>query len=137
MNRFIHLIILMFVVNSFPVQAVEYSVQQLKTLFTSASERRQLNTQRQGVKPAASEQQVITGPTNVHINGIVSRSGGNSVVWVNGKSTLNNSMVDGVKVYSDSMTRSHKIPVMIDGRKVYIKPGESWTDKADRNKDDF
>lgn len=136
MRRIIYLMALIIVTNSFPVQAVEYSKQRLESLFTTPSERRALNTLRKGVKPAPSEQ-VFSGPASVHINGIVSRSGGNSVVWVNGKNTLKNSMVDGVKVYSDAMTQSHNIPVMIDGRRVYIKPGESWSDKTDADKDDL
>ena len=119
-------------------QAVQYKEQQLMTLFNTEAERQAINAARRGEQQQRPrEVETPLGPTNIHINGIVSRSGGKSVVWANGRSTLKNSMVDGVKIYSDKMKSNHIIPVMIDGRMVYIKPGESWSQKADTEDDDL
>ena len=114
----------------------EYSEQELKSLFTTPEQRSALNEKRLNNK-FVPDKQTFSRPASVHINGIVSRSDGKSVVWVNGQNTMKNSMVGGVKVYSDAMTSSHKIPVMIDGRKVYIKPGDSWKDNIAVEKEDL
>lgn len=114
----------------------EYNGKELLSLFTTPSQRQSLNAKRLNAK-VQPEKPTMVGPTSVHIDGVVSRNDGKSVVWINGKNTMKNSMVDGVKVYSNSMTSSHKIPVMIDGRKVYIKPGDSWSDNSSLEKDDF
>lgn len=110
------------------VAAQQYSEQSLKTLFTSQQERQDIEHGRKGNNFSAG--QVLVGPSSVQINGMVKRNNGKSVVWVNGKSTLDNSMVDGVKVYSKSIKSNNKIPVMIDGQKVYIKPGETWSEET-------
>lgn len=111
-----------------PLQLIaqEYSEQSLKTLFTSQQERQEIENGRRGNN--FSGDQGLVGPSSVQINGMVKRSNGKSVVWVNGKSTLDNSMVDGIKVYSKSIRTNNKIPMMIDGKKVYIKPGETWSE---------
>ena len=108
--------------------AQEYSEQSMKTLFTSQQERQDLEGVRRGNN--SSDGRAVAGPSSVQINGMVKRSNGKSVVWVNGKNTMDGSMVDGVKVYSKSIRTNNKIPVMIDGKKVYIKPGESWSEDA-------
>lgn len=113
---------------SVQVAAQQYSEQSLNTLFTSQQQRQDIERSRKGNDFSAD--QGFVGPSSVQINGMVKRSNGKSVVWVNGKSTLDNSMVDGVKVYSKSIKENNKIPVMIDGRKVYIKPGETWSEDA-------
>lgn len=119
------------------VIAASYNEQALKTLFTTPTERQAINAERRGSQPSNSED-IITGPTSVQINGIVSRSNGKSVVWMNGRNTQNNTMIDGVKVYSNSMNANNsRIPVMVDGRMVYLKPGETWSEESgvvDNNK---
>lgn len=112
----------------FPLQVMgkEYSEQSLKTLFTSQQERQNIESGRKGNNFTGNRDQL--GPASVQINGIVKRSNGNNVVWINGKSTLDNSMVDGVKVYPGSIKSNNKIPVLIDSRKIYIKPGEAWSE---------
>ncbi len=114
----------------FPLQAVaqDYSEQSLRTLFTSQQQRQDIEAGRRGSNLL--EEQALVGPSSVQINGVVKRSNGKSVVWVNGKNTLDSSMVDGVKVYSNSISSQNKVPVMIDGRKVYIKPGETWSEET-------
>lgn len=104
-----------------------FNEQMLKQLFTTPSERQSINATRRG---GQSGDFFVSGPASVQVNGIVSRSDGKSVVWVNGKNTMNNSMVDGVKVYSNSMKKNNKIPVRVDGRMVYVKPGETWSEET-------
>ena len=108
--------------------AKDYSEQSLRTLFTSQHERQDIDNNRK--EQSSSETQSIVGPSSVQINGIVKRSNGKNVVWVNGKNTMDSSTVDGVKVYSQSINSKNKIPVMVDGERVYLKPGETWSEEA-------
>ena len=110
-----------------PLQVIaqEFSEQSLKTLFTSMQERQAIDSGRRDNK--SSDGQSLVEPSSVQINGIVKRSNGKSVVWANGKNTMDSSIVDGVKLYPGSISVNNKVPVMIDGKKVYIKPGETWT----------
>ncbi|MCK5002496.1 MAG: hypothetical protein KAS57_05700 [Gammaproteobacteria bacterium] len=114
----------------FSLQAIaeDYSEQSLRTLFTSQQQRQDIEGDRRGSN--LSQEQVQVGPSSVQVNGMVKRRNGKSVVWVNGKNTMDNSMVDGVKVYSNSISTQNKVPVMIDGRKVYLKPGQTWSEKT-------
>ena len=114
----------------FPLQTVaqDYSEHSLRTLFTSQQQRQNIEGERRGSN--LSEEQALVGPSSVQINGVVKRSNGKSVVWVNGKNTMDSSTVDGVRVYSNSINAQNKVPIMIDGRKVYIKPGETWSEET-------
>lgn len=120
---------LIFIVMLFPlsVMAKEYSEQSLKTLFTSQQQRQDIEGNRSAGD--LNDDPSLIAPSSVQVNGVLKRSNGKSVVWLNGKSTMESSMVDGVKVYSNSINSKYKVPVMIDGRKVYIKPGESWSEE--------
>ena len=121
---------LVLVVMLFPlsVMAKDYSEQSLKTLFTSQQQRQDIEGNRSSGE-LNDDPNLIT-PSSVQVNGVLKRSNGKNVVWLNGKSTMESSMVDGVKVYSNSINSKYKVPVMIDGRKVYIKPGESWSEEV-------
>ena len=114
----------------FPLQALaqDYSEQSLRTLFTSQQQRQDIERGRRGSNLL--EEQALVGPSSVQINGMVKCSNGKSVVWVNGKNTMDSSTVDGVRVYSNSINAQNKVPIMIDGRKVYIKPGETWSEET-------
>lgn len=113
--------------------ATGFNEQLLKKLFTSPSERQAINATRRGGSGDFS----VTGPSSIQIDGIVSRSNGKSVVWVNGKSALSGSMVDGVKVNANAMNKNNKIPVQVDGRTVYIKPGETWSEETGVVENDY
>lgn len=126
MSEWKNIFVCLCLISPLGVTAQEYSEQSLKTLFTSQQERKTLENNRRG--NYYSNQQESAVSSSVQINGILKRSNGKSVVWLNGKSTMDNSMVDGVKVYSNSINDKFKIPVIIDGRKVYIKPGETWSE---------
>ena len=69
------------------VLASGFDEQSLKTLFTTPGERHAINAERRGGL-ARDGAEVITGPASVQLDGIVSRSNGRSVVWVNGRNTL-------------------------------------------------
>ncbi|MCW8830522.1 MAG: hypothetical protein OQK32_03270 [Gammaproteobacteria bacterium] len=108
--------------------AKEYDEKSLRTLFTSQQERQEIDSNKRASDKT--EEQVIVGPASVQINGVVKRSKGKSVVWINGKSTMENSTVDGVKVYSNAINSKNKVPVMVDGERIYLKPGETWSEEA-------
>lgn len=112
----------------FPLQSMaqEYSEQSLKTLFTSQQQRQDIELGRRS--HGSTNGETITRPSSVEINGLVKRSDGKNVVWINGKNTMDSSVIDGTKIYSKSINDQNKVPVMIDGRKVYVKPGQSWSE---------
>ena len=107
--------------------AKEYSEQSLRSLFTNQQQRQEIDNSRAG---GTVEGQAIVGPSSIQINGMVKRSNGKNVVWVNGKSTMHNASVDGVKVYSNAINSKNKIPIMIDGEKIYLKPGQTWSEET-------
>ncbi|MDH5766770.1 MAG: hypothetical protein OEZ38_12210 [Gammaproteobacteria bacterium] len=124
-KRQIMVLTVLAVATSLPVFSGEYSEQSLRTLFTSPQQRQEIDSNRTAGTKA--EGQTIVGPSSVQINGIVKRSDGKNVVWVNGKSTIDGESIDGIKVYSGNINSKNKIPVMVDGKRVYLKPGESWS----------
>jgi len=113
---------------SLPVTAQDYSEQSLRTLFTSQQQRQDIDGDRKG--QSLPEGKALNAPSSVQVNGIVKRKNGKNVVWVNGKNTMSNTTVDGVKVYSNSINAQNKVPIMIDGRRVYVKPGETWSEET-------
>jgi hypothetical protein len=115
--------------------AAGFNEQSLKTLFTSPPERQTINAARRGGQSSGSD--FVPGPAGVHVKGIMKRSNGKSVVWINNKNTMNSSMVDGVKVYSNAMNKNNKIPVRVDGRMVYVKPGETWSEETGVVEDNY
>jgi len=100
----------------------EYNESELKNLFTNKQLREEIDAKRTGKYRSSKK-----GPvTQVKVNGYMKRSGGKNVVWVNGKSTMNSSRVGGVTVFTQSITKSNKVPLRVDGRKIYVRPGEVW-----------
>ena len=121
MKRFVCVIALLV---SSSANAEGLDEQSLQTLFTSPSERQSMNAARQ---PGQLSDGYVSGPSNLKVKGIMKRGNGKSVVWINNKNTLDNAMVDGVKVYPDSVKNNNKIPVRADGDLIHVKPGESWS----------
>jgi len=119
-------------INSTPVYA-EYDVNDLKKLFTDKRQRAQIDAARAGDYSGPEVQQA----TQVNVNGYMKRSSGKSVVWVNGENTLESSKVGGVTVNARSINRNNKVPVKIDGRTVYVKPGESWSESTGTIKESY
>jgi len=113
------------------VNADGFNEQSLKTLFNSPSERKAINATRRGGAGFES------GPASVELKGVVRRSDGKSVVWVNRKNTMRNTLIDGVKVYPNSINKNNKVPIRVDGRMVYVKPGESWSEETGVTEDNY
>ncbi|MDT8452258.1 MAG: hypothetical protein RQ936_05875 [Gammaproteobacteria bacterium] len=113
-----------------PLQATaqQYSEQSLKTLFTTPQQRQAIDSDRRNSR--ASGNQIQDGPSSIQLNGIVKRSNGKSVVWINGRNTMDSTNVEGYKVYSNAINAGNKTPVMVDGKKIYLKPGETWSEGA-------
>jgi len=125
-------ICLIILINSTPVYA-EYDVNDLKKLFTDKRQRAQIDAARAGDYSGAEAQQA----TQVNVSGYMKRSSGKSVVWVNGANTLESSKVGGVMVNTQSIKNNNKVPVKIDGRTVYVRPGESWSEASGIVKDNY
>lgn len=113
---------------SLQTMAQQYSEQSLKTLFTTPQERQAIDSDRRNNRDSGSQAQGV--PSSVQLNGIVKRSNGKSVVWINGQNTMDSTNVEDYKVYSNAINANNKTPVMIDGKKIYLKPGESWSEGA-------
>jgi len=111
----------------------EHDVNDLKKLFTDKRQRAQIDAARAGDYSGPEVQQA----TQVNVSGYMKRSGGKSVVWVNGANTLDSSKVGGVTVNTKSINNNNKVPVKIDGRTVYVKPGESWSEVSGSVKDNY
>ncbi len=108
-----------------------FNEQSLKTLFTSPSERKAINATRRGAGG------FMSGAASVQLKGVVKRSDGKSVVWLNRKNTMGNTMIDGVKVYPNALNKNNKVPIRIDGRLVHVKPGESWSEETGVVEDNY
>ncbi len=111
----------------------EYDVNDLNKLFTDSRQRAQIDAARAGDYSGSEIQQA----TQVKVNGYMKRSGGKSVVWVNGTNTLDSSKVGGVTVNTKAINNNNKVPVKIDGQTVYVRPGESWSEASGSVKDNY
>jgi hypothetical protein len=114
----------------------EGRIHELGRLFTDVAQREKLNAIRQGAYDGEAEQQSTVSA--VTVNGIMMRSNGENVVWVNGSSTLKGSPAKGVNIYPRSADRhNYNVPVSVDGKHVRIKPGQSWTEGSDQIRDSY
>lgn len=111
-----------------PLQAADFSETELGTLFTTPAVRDNIDNLRQR-SPQQADAPVSTRASKVTVNGLIRRSDGRSTVWVNGKKA-GRSAGDGIRVPS-RQKRADKVSVMVNGKLVKIRPGESWTDKTD------
>ena len=116
--------------------ASQSQLNELGRLFTDVSQRDKLDAIRQG---AYDEEREEPGTVSaVTVNGIVMRSDGENVVWVNGESSLEGNPAKGVNVYPKSADRNtYNVPVSVEGRYVRMKPGQSWTEGSDQIKDSY
>ena len=118
-------------------QAVsEDSVEDLGRLFVDVEQREKLEAVRRGTYESEVERE--SRVTNVRLNGVMMRSGGGNVVWVNGKNTLDGAPVKGVNVNPESADReTFNVQVSIDGKRVYLKPGQNWSEGTGTVKDNY
>lgn len=109
---------------------------ELGRLFTDDTQRDKLDAIRQGAYDEESAQQSTVSA--VTVNGIVIRSDGENVVWVNGESTLESRSAKGISVYPGSAdSRTYNVPLSVEGKRVRIKPGQSWTESSDQILDSY
>ena len=118
------------------VAAAEYEVEGLGRLFIDPVQREKLEAVRRGTYKAETEQE--SRVSNVRVNGIMIRSDGDNVVWINGESTLGGISSEGIRVNPDATdARSYRVPVRIDGKVVGIKPGQNWSEGTGTVKDNY
>ena len=114
----------------------EARLEELGRLFTDAVQREKLDAVRHGAYDEMNQQKSTVSV--IAVNGIVLRRGGKNVVWVNNKSSLEGSPVNGVKVFTGSTDpKRYHVPVMVDGKRVSIKPGQIWSDGTGVVKDNY
>ena len=118
-----------------PAMAAE-GIEGLGRLFIDAEQREKLESVRRGTYNAEVERE--SRVSNVRVDGVMMRSGGDNVVWINGESSLNGAPVKGVKVYPNAAdSETYKVRVMIDGKLVNIKPGQNWSEGTGTIKDNY
>ena len=111
-------------------------IDELGRLFTDPAQREKLNAIRHG----ASGQQVesTSSVTEVTVNGVMLRSDGENVVWINGESSLDGAPITGISVNpSTANSENYKVQLMIDGKRVNIKPGQNWSEVTGTIKDNY
>jgi hypothetical protein len=116
--------------------AAYYDESALGKLFTTPEQRQRIDAFRKGKSMGVTREQV--SPTDVKVQGIVTRSDGKSTVWVNGKSTLEGSSVGGVNVNLNSINdKSDKVTVGINKKTVRLKPGQVWSEDSGKISDSY
>lgn len=104
------------------VVCADYDINNLQTLFTDKKQRTQIDAARSGVDITSSRPKT----QQVKVSGYVTRSDGESVVWVNGGNTLTSSRVNNIKVYKSRVGENKTVTVSVDGKTRRLKPGETW-----------
>lgn len=102
--------------------SAEYDADSLDRLFTDRGQRAQIDAARSGGVSTTGVKKV----SKIELNGYVTRSEGKSVVWVNGKNTLDSTRVDDVSVHQTSVGKNKKVTVSVDGKHKRLRPGEIW-----------
>lgn len=114
----------------------EDEVEELGRLFVDVEQREKLEAVRRGTYEKEVEQE--SRVSNVRINGVMMRSDGENVVWINGESTLEGEPVKGVKVNPDDAdSETYNVQVQIDGKRVKLKPGQNWSEGTGTIKDNY
>lgn len=111
-------------------------IEELGRLFIDAEQREKLEAVRRGTYKADIEQE--SRISNVRVDGVMIRSSGENVVWINGENTLNGVPIEGLHVRADTAdNETYRVQVMIDGKRVYIKPGQNWSEGTGTIKDNY
>ena len=111
-------------------------IEGLGRLFIEPEQREKLESVRRGTYNAEVEQE--SRVSNVRVNGIMIRSDGENVVWINGENTLDGAPIKGVSVNPDKAdSETYKVRVNIDGKYVTIKPGQNWSEGTGTIKDNY
>lgn len=111
-------------------------IEDLGRLFVDAEQREKLEAVRRGTYTSEVEEE--SRVSNVRMNGIMMRSNGENVVWINGESTLDGEPVKGVKVNPETADReTYNVQVKIDDKRVRLKPGQNWSEGTGTIKDNY
>ena len=111
-------------------------VEGLGRLFIDSDQREKLEAVRRGTYKAETEKD--NRVSNVRVNGVMIRSDGENVIWINEQNTLNGAAIEGVYVNpntADGETLS--VPVRVEGKLVHIKPGQNWSEGTGTVKDNY
>lgn len=114
----------------------EDEIEELGRLFVDVEQREKLEAMRRGTYEKEVEQE--SRVSNVRINGVMMRSGGENVVWINGENTLDGEPVKGVKVNPDTAdSETYNVQLQIDGKSIKLKPGQNWSEGTGTIKDNY
>ncbi|MCW8853097.1 MAG: hypothetical protein OQK76_04400 [Gammaproteobacteria bacterium] len=117
------------------------SINELKTFFTTSSERSKLNEMRRsgnfGAKQPDARSSISIEPKKVKVRGVMMRENGEPVVWVNEGSTLKSRKIDDISVNTRRIKPAASIPLRINNRHLTMKPGQEWTESSNKIKDSY
>lgn len=110
------------------VAHAQFDEKQLQSLFMTVSQRKQVDDIRNGKEKTIINErpEFVEKPEKITITGFVKRSNGKNVVWLNGKNTMQSDSLSDVKVQMGGINSSNEVPVIIDGKRQLLKPGETW-----------
>ncbi|MCW8955428.1 MAG: hypothetical protein OQL09_00970 [Gammaproteobacteria bacterium] len=119
-------------------------VSNLKTLFTTPSERQKLNEMRNSGFYAKKDNSnnkisIFKEPLQVKVDGVLLRGNSAPVVWVNGKSTLKTNRIDEeIRVRKNRISEDNiKVPVKVMNKTLVMKPGQVWTESRPEVVEDY
>lgn len=113
-------------------------------LFTTAEQRERLDRLRaearaepladKAPREVVEQRAAARPPPDVTLEGLVRRSDGPAVVWVNGRSSLEG--LDGrIRVDADRID-GDRVPVTLsDGRRLRLQPGQTWDAQSGTTRD--
>ena len=131
--KFLMLILLMLISTS---AISKDEIEGLGKLFIDPVQREKLESVRRGTYNAEKERE--SRVSNVRVNGVMIRSDGENVIWINGESTLDGSLMQGLSVNPKSAdAETFKVQVKIEDKRVNMKPGQNWSEGTGTIKDNY
>lgn len=125
----------MLILISMPAKS-EDGVEGLGRLFIDAEQREKLESVRRGTYKAEVEQE--SRVSNIRIDGIMLRSDGENVIWINGESALHGTPIEGVNINPKSANGdTYNVQLSIDGKRISLKPGQNWSEGTGTIKDGY
>ncbi len=112
-------------------------------LFTSPAERTELDSKRKQITSdniiieQSTTQLRTEGPKDkeIELSGFVLREDGQSMVWINGKSELSDSLTKDLRL--STQTRQRDVVVKSQGKQQRLKPGQVWDLEKNRIKESW
>jgi hypothetical protein len=136
MRKLIILLISLYAILPANSAAAYFDESALGRLFTTPQQRHKIDVFRKGSSTGITHER--SSPTDVKVQGIMTRSDGKSTVWVNGKSTLDSNRVGGVNVKLNSLNhKTDKVTVIINKNVVRLKPGQTWSEDSGKVTDSY